>query len=76
MSKSEKLIDNSNFNLAYEKLFMPEAYSSDGNYTLDRAFAISNEKVIKYLNDVKYSFNSYTMDALTIDLGVAAIEDK
>ena len=39
-------------------------------------FAISNEKVIKYLNDVKYSFNSYTMDALTIELGTAAIQDK
>lgn len=39
-------------------------------------FAISNEKVIKYLNDVKYSFNSYTMDALTIELGTAAIQDR
>ena len=29
-----------------------------------------------YLNDVKYSFNSYTMDALTIELGTAAIQDK
>ena len=28
---------------AYEKLFMPELYSDQKNYTVDKAFAISNE---------------------------------
>ena len=38
-------------------------------------FAISNEKVIKYLNDVKYSFNSYTMNRTSICSGVEAVKD-
>lgn len=38
---------NSNdvYNLAYEKLFMPETYHEKNNYTLDKAFAISNEQL-------------------------------
>ena len=39
-------------------------------------FAIGSPVLIKYLNDVKYSFNSYTMDRITIQLGVKAIEDR
>ena len=39
-------------------------------------YAIGNEKMISYLNDVKYSFNSYTMNQLTIELGAAAIADR
>lgn len=39
-------------------------------------YAISNPKVIRYLNDVKYSFNSYTMDSVTIALGVEAVRDR
>ena len=39
-------------------------------------FAISNPTLIKYLNDVKYSFNSYTMDRITIALGTASIRDR
>ena len=32
-------------------------------------------ELIKYLNDVKYSFNSYTMNRTSILLGTASIED-
>ena len=39
-------------------------------------FACGNEKLIRFLNDVKYSFNSYTMDRTAIAAGVAAVEDK
>lgn len=39
-------------------------------------YAMANEKLIQYLNDVKYSFNSYTMNAPAIELGVAAVEDR
>ena len=61
----------------YDNLIVVQTFSKSRSMAGSRiGFAISNEKVIKYLNDVKYSFNSYTMDALTIDLGVAAIEDK
>ena len=32
--------------------------------------------LIKYLNDVKYSFNSYTLNTMAIELGIKAIEDR
>ncbi len=32
-------------------------------------YAMGNPVLIKYLNDVKYSFNSYTMDQTTLALG-------
>lgn len=39
-------------------------------------YAIGTKALIQYLNDVKYSFNSYTMDQLTLALGVPAVEDE
>lgn len=61
----------------YDNLIVVQTFSKSRSMAGSRiGYAISNETVIKYLNDVKYSFNSYTMDALTIDLGTAAIEDK
>ena len=39
-------------------------------------FAFGCPKLIKYLNDVKYSFNSYTMNRTSIAAGVAAIKDQ
>ena len=38
-------------------------------------YAISNPDLIRCLNDVKYSFNSYTMNQTTIAAGAAAIRD-
>lgn len=38
-------------------------------------YAMGNSRLIKYLNDVKYSINSYTMNRPAIDLGVAALSD-
>ena len=61
----------------YDNVIVVQTFSKSRSMAGSRiGFAISNEKVIKYLNDVKYSFNSYTMDALTIELGTAAIQDK
>ena len=61
----------------YDNVIVVQTFSKSRSMAGSRiGFAISNEKVIKYLNDVKYSFNSYTMDALTIDLGTEAIRDK
>ena len=37
---------------------------------------MGNPKLISYINDVKYSFNSYTMDRTALAAGKAAIEDK
>lgn len=39
-------------------------------------YAISNSKLIKYLNDVKYSYNSYTMNMPSLALGVESIADE
>ena len=39
-------------------------------------FAVESEKLIRYLNDVKYSFNSYTMNYTAIKAGEAALEDR
>lgn len=39
-------------------------------------WAMGNEKLIAYLNDVKYSFNSYTMSEAALTLGAAAIRDR
>lgn len=61
----------------YDNVIVVQTFSKSRSMAGSRiGFAISNEKAIKYLNDVKYSFNSYTIDALTIELGTAAIKDK
>ncbi len=38
-------------------------------------YAFGSQKLIKYLNDAKYSFNSYTMSAAALAAGTAALED-
>ncbi len=38
-------------------------------------FAFGSKKLIGYLKDVKFSFNSYTMNMPSQELGVAAVED-
>ena len=38
-------------------------------------YAVANETLIKYLNDVKYSYNSYTMNMPSIILGKASVSD-
>ena len=38
-------------------------------------YAFGSEKLIHYLNDAKYSFNSYTMNRPSLMLGSAAIRD-
>ena len=39
-------------------------------------YAMGSKKLIKYLSDVKFSFNSYTMSNLAIAAGVASVEDE
>lgn len=61
----------------YDNLLVVQTFSKSRSLAGSRiGFAMGNPKLIAYLNDCKYSFNSYTMDALTIQLGKAAIEDK
>ena len=61
----------------YENLIVVQTFSKSRSMAGSRiGYAISNPKIIQYLNDVKYSFNSYTMDCVTIALGVAAVRDR
>ena len=61
----------------YDNLIVVQTFSKSRSMAGSRiGFAISNPVLIKYLNDVKYSFNSYTMDTITIAAGTAAIKDR
>lgn len=58
----------------YENLLVVRTFSKSRSMAGSRiGYALGNPKLIKYLNDVKYSFNSYTMDSVTIRCGVASI---
>lgn len=61
----------------YENLIIVRTFSKSRSMAGSRiGYAMASEKIIKYLNDVKYSFNSYTMDHLSIAAGVAAVRDQ
>lgn len=60
----------------YENLLVVMTFSKSRSLAGSRiGFAFGSKKLISYLNDVKYSFNSYTMDRLTIQIGKASLED-
>ena len=61
----------------YDNLLVVQTFSKSRSLAGSRiGFAMGNPKMISYLNDCKYSFNSYTMDRITIEVGKAAIEDE
>lgn len=61
----------------YDNLLIVQTFSKSRSLAGMRiGFACGNEKLIKYLNDVKYSFNSYTMDRTALAAGVAAVKDQ
>lgn len=39
-------------------------------------YAMGNSELIRAMNDIRYSYNSYPMTRLSVALGVAAIEDE
>ena len=60
----------------YDNLLVVRTFSKSRSLAGSRiGYAFGSKKLIKYLNDVKYSFNSYTMDALTIKLGTAVLSE-
>lgn len=60
----------------YDNLLVVQTFSkSRAMAGLRIGFAIGSEKLIKYLNDAKFSFNSYTMNLPSQMLGVEAIKD-
>lgn len=61
----------------YDNLLVVQTFSKSRSLAGMRiGFAVGQPKLIKYLNDVKYSFNSYTMNLPSIRLGAAAVKDE
>ena len=61
----------------YENLLVVQTYSKSRALAGIRiGMAFGSKKLIKYLSDVKFSFNSYTMNTPALVAGAAAIRDK
>jgi histidinol-phosphate aminotransferase len=60
----------------YENLLVVRTFSKSRSMAgLRIGYAIGNEKLIKYMSDVKFSYNSYTMNMPSIVLGAESIAD-
>ena len=61
----------------YDNLLVVQTFSKSRALAGMRiGYAMGSQKLIQYLKDVKFSFNSYTMNALTIAAGVASLADE
>lgn len=61
----------------YENLLIVRTFSKSRSMAGMRiGYAIGSEALIQYLNDVKYSFNSYTMNQVSLALGTVSIKDE
>lgn len=61
----------------YDNLIVVQTFSKARSMAGMRiGYAIGNPTLIKYLNDAKYSFNSYTMNQTAQLCGVEAVRDK
>ena len=61
----------------YDNLLVVQTFSKSRSMAGMRiGFAVGNPELIRYLNDVKYSFNSYTMSQAALELGAAAVGDE
>ncbi len=61
----------------YDNLLVVQTFSKSRAMAGMRiGFAMGNEKLIRYLSDVKFSFNSYTMNRPTLALGIEALKDR
>lgn len=60
----------------YENLLVVQTFSkSRAMAGLRIGYAMGSPKLIGFLKDVKFSFNSYTMNMLSVELGVEAVKD-
>ncbi len=60
----------------YENLLVVRTFSKSRSMAgLRIGYAVGNARMIKYLNDVKFSYNSYTMNYPTICMGVESVKD-
>lgn len=61
----------------YDNLLVVQTFSKSRSMAGMRiGFAVGSPLLIRYLNDVKYSFNSYTMSQAALSLGVQAVLDE
>lgn len=61
----------------YDNLLVVQTFSKSRALAgLRIGYAMGDEKLIRYLKDVKFSFNSYTMNLPSIELGVEAVRDE
>ncbi len=61
----------------YDNLLVVQTYSKSRSLAGMRiGFAMGSKELIKAMNDVRFSYNSYPMTRLSVALGVAAIEDN
>lgn len=61
----------------YDNLIVVQTFSKARSMAGMRiGYAIGNPLLIKYLNDAKYSFNSYTMNQTSLVCGAEAVKDK
>lgn len=61
----------------YDNLIVTQTFSKARSMAGMRiGYAISNPDLIRCLNDVKYSFNSYTMSRAALACGAAAVKDR
>lgn len=61
----------------YENLLVVQTFSKSRSMAGIRiGYAMGSKKLIGYLKDVKFSFNSYTMNAITIAAGAESVKDE
>ena len=60
----------------YDNILVVQTFSKSRAFAGMRiGYAFGCPKLIKYMNDVKYSVNSYTINRPAIELGIAALSD-
>nr|WP_294485680.1 histidinol-phosphate transaminase [uncultured Anaerosporobacter sp.] len=61
----------------YENLLVVQTFSKARSMAGMRiGYCIGNKDLIKVINDVKYSYNSYTMNQTSLYIGVEAVKDE
>ncbi|MBE6014191.1 MAG: histidinol-phosphate transaminase [Lachnospiraceae bacterium] len=61
----------------FDNLLVVRTFSKSRSMAGTRiGYAMGDKKIIKYLNDAKFSFNSYTMNRTSLAMGAASVEDE
>lgn len=61
----------------YDNVLIVQTYSKSRSLAGMRiGYAMGNPELIKAMNDVRYSYNSYPLTRLSVALGVVALEDE